>query len=475
MGKQITKRFVGQVSHRMARRYILLPFTVPMGVRRLEVWYSFDAPLSNHIDLGLFDPRGYEFPASEGFRGWSGSAREHIVVTEHGASPGYLPGPLIPGIWHVLLGLAQVSSSGCRYCVEVLLSEEEGPLPERGFSAKKVLTGHSRFQIRTGPRWFRGDLHTHTQHSDAWCSVGELVAAARRRCLDFIAVTDHNTISHHLDLMAVDASDLLIIPGEEITTYFGHANAWGVRNWLDFRCRSSEEIAMIFAQAHQEGGLISVNHPNPGGPGWEFSQSLPFDCVEVWRGFWQCGNEYSLGYWEALLQKGRRVIAVGGSDTHPFPLPDGTTFDWLGYPTTWVYAKGLTIEGVLEGIKAGHVSISLSPTAARVTLIVRDVKGNSRAMQGDVVNMGTCIVEVHVVGGFGLCLRVLTKKGEIARKKITSQDWIYHNMLELNEHAFVRAEVRACPPHDAVPVERCPMVALTNPVWHADFIVQRKT
>ena len=46
----------------------------------------------------------------------------------------------------------------------------------------------------------RGDLHTHTVHSDGALTVDELARFAAESGLDFIAVTDHNTISHHREL-----------------------------------------------------------------------------------------------------------------------------------------------------------------------------------------------------------------------------------------------------------------------------------
>ena len=50
---------------------------------------------------------------------------------------------------------------------------------------------------RPGRRWLAGDLHTHTVHSDGAQTVAELSRFAAGLGLDFVAVTDHNTVSHH--------------------------------------------------------------------------------------------------------------------------------------------------------------------------------------------------------------------------------------------------------------------------------------
>ena len=81
------------------------------------------------------------------------------------------------------------------------------------------------------------DLHLHTHYSaDACGSPEEMVAAAKRRGLSGIAITDHNTcdaldyltsvglIRH--DGLAVDG--FLIIPGVEVSTADGHLLCLGV-------------------------------------------------------------------------------------------------------------------------------------------------------------------------------------------------------------------------------------------------------
>ena len=39
--------------------------------------------------------------------------------------------------------------------------------------------------------WYKGDLHLHSNHSDGKVSVAEIVAAAEKAGLDFIAITEH--------------------------------------------------------------------------------------------------------------------------------------------------------------------------------------------------------------------------------------------------------------------------------------------
>ena len=116
---EITGRLVP--ADKLVSAYRMFLFDVPGGIARLEVGYSFsdDDPggfmrsAGNVLDIGLFDARGSEFMCAEGFRGWSGSARREFFVAPGRATPGYLPGPILPGRWQVILGLHRILPQGC--------------------------------------------------------------------------------------------------------------------------------------------------------------------------------------------------------------------------------------------------------------------------------------------------------------------------------------------------------------------------
>jgi predicted metal-dependent phosphoesterase TrpH len=77
-------------------------------------------------------------------------------------------------------------------------------------------------------RWLAADFHAHTVHSDGALGIEELAALAVSRGLDALAVTDHNTTSHHAYLPSVgERYAIRLIPGQEITTDRGHANTLG--------------------------------------------------------------------------------------------------------------------------------------------------------------------------------------------------------------------------------------------------------
>ena len=66
------------------------------------------------------------------------------------------------------------------------------------------------------------DLHMHTNFSDGKCSVEDLLDLVDSKNIDFISITDHNSIGAHLKLknMKLDKSKFTIIPGAEINVVY---------------------------------------------------------------------------------------------------------------------------------------------------------------------------------------------------------------------------------------------------------------
>ncbi|WP_067467913.1 CehA/McbA family metallohydrolase [Actinomadura macra] len=328
-----------------------LPFDVPPGTASLAVELSFEGGV---IDLGCQGPSG--------FRGWSGGARRSFTVAADWATPGYLPGELEPGIWHVWLGLHRIPPGGVPYEVTVTTSAVAAPEPAAPPPPPRPPRPPRRdLPAPAGMRWLAGDLHSHTVHSDGTLTVHELACLAVSRGLDFLAVTDHNTVSHHPVLPAAAAhAGIVLLPGQEVTTDLGHANVFGDTGWIDFRRPSTDWVAA----AAERGGLLSINHPLSGDCAWRRflpeKDRTPF--VEIWHSSWWDRTWGAPLAWTDLWLPGG-AIPLGGSDFH-----DPAQHKTLGEPTTWVLAD----EGdVLGALAAGRTSVSADP-GAPVLLRVED-------------------------------------------------------------------------------------------------------
>jgi hypothetical protein len=467
----------------------LLPFEVPPGIVQVRVRYQVSHPLSadkvgwekgNIVDIGLFDPRGAEFLHAKGFRGWSGSARREITVAASEATPGYLPGPVQPGTWHVILGLYQLAPEGCDYRVVVTLKKGRQRAKEhKGREAwEQGGEGAEKREDRgteDGPRWYRGDLHAHTWHSDGSAPLADLVAAARAQGLDFVAVTEHNTLSH-LPLLGIHTTpDLLLVPGVEVSTYHGHANVWpigGPDGFVEFRCWSDDQIAQVREAVRARGALFSINHPKEGGPPWEFGDLFEPDCIEVWGAPWFISNYQALAVWDAQLRRGKCITAVGGSDKHqgPFVDVDNGELGWyeVGNPCTHVFADALSIPAIIAGLRAGHVFISQGPAGPRLELSAEEIHGRQRAAMGDELRVpagASMRLHCRVQGGAGNNLRLVSAQ-EIHDAPITDDEFTYECQVTPTEDTYWRPEVIEPP---EVPLDEEPAAlmakALGNPIY----------
>ncbi len=315
--------------------YQYVPFEVRPTGRAVSVRLRYDRTAAV-LDLGLFGPSG--------FVGWSGSVRERVVVTAERATPGYLPG-LPAGDWQVVMGLHRVPAAGVAFELEIDLDAAE-PAPEPLPPPRPERPPRRALPAEEGRRWVAGDLHCHSVHSDGALTVAELACLGREQGLDFVAVTDHNTVSQHLELAAAAShADVVLLRGQEVTTDRGHANCLG-GPWVDFRAPADAWLAA----AESAGALLSINHPLTGDCAWQLPMERRPPLVEVWHSTWDGRSGDALRWWAAW----GAGVPVGGSDFHqPWQAPPG-------WPTTWVEA----VDGdVLGGLREGRVAISVSPAA----------------------------------------------------------------------------------------------------------------
>ncbi|HEV2241570.1 MAG TPA: CehA/McbA family metallohydrolase [Streptosporangiaceae bacterium] len=339
---------------RFASAWQYLPVEVPDGACGLRAELEYDRSEAI-LDLGCIGPGG--------FRGWSGGARRSFAITTDAATPGYLPGDLEPGTWQVMIGLHQVPAGGAEYHLTAEVSTRPGELtpPPPPDPMPPLADRPARRELPASPgrRWLAGDLHTHTVHSDGAMTVPELARFAVGQGLDFLAITDHNTVSHHCELPAVAAEHgIILVPGQEVTVQGGHAGALGDIGWIDFR----EPADSWLAATDRAGGLLSINHPIGGHVSWTMPMSRRPPLAEVWHWSWLDPRWTTPLAWWLAWDPG--AIPVGGSDWHR-PGADAPP----GSPTTWVECAGDEPGAVLDGLRAGRTAISASsdgPTLLRV-------------------------------------------------------------------------------------------------------------
>ncbi len=422
-----------QIPSQVSDPYRYVPFHVPAGTTRLDVTCETECRGRACIDLGLFDPSATAFPTRSGFRGWSGSARNRFHVATDSSTPGYVAGAVPGGTWRIILGCYVIPDGGATVRLTVRASERSEPHSKSDGARATRGPPEQPDPVRRGAGWYRGDLHAHTFHSDAEGSPQVLHRLASALGLDYLAVTDHNTVTAWDYFTAASSPELVFVPGIEITTYRGHANVLGVRDWIDFRIRTEDDLTQLAAEVRGRNALLSVNHDKP-----PMRWTLPepdMACMEVWQRHWWTGNEASLARYDARIRQGRRITLIGGSDYHTPARPTAGSPFGLGCPTTVVWLEELSIAALIAGLARGRVYVTESPRGPHL-----EIRAHGVPMGGVVRATNRLVVDVDVRGAAGDILLLVGPDGPVAETVIDAT----HLALEVpGARGFVRAEIIA--------------------------------
>jgi hypothetical protein len=332
-------------------------------------------------------------------------------------------------------------------------------------------------------RWYRGDFHVHSNFSDGVLPPSRLFELAKSEKLDFFIMSDHNTIDSLWELMP--DSDILVIPGIEVTLKIGHFTVLGIRGWHDWMdgiCvypydddlawgKDRTPIKKIFIQATRQGLINCIVHPLKKSWGWHDNQTdLNYvHCIEVCNCPGDPENDLAtskaIRFWTELLNNGYRITALGGSDFHrslPSPVYTGThTREAIGLPTTYVYAEKLSSNGILSAVMRRRVYVSLGP----VVSFQAEVDGKVFDIGEDV---GPYMGEIKFISIVSECPEntcvQIVKNGEILADGtvINGKTMIsYTDTTAPSESNWYRLDV--CDSHGAI-------LAITNPI----FVGRRK-
>jgi predicted metal-dependent phosphoesterase TrpH len=156
------------------------------------------------------------------------------------------------------------------------------------------------------------EFHCHTIFSkDSLIRPKPLVDAARRKGIDRLIVTDHNSVGGALEAKQIDPE--LVIVGEEIMTTRGELLAAFVTEEIPRGLEPHEAIRRL----RKQGAFISVSHPFDAMRGWELSHLLEIvplvDAIETFNA--RCMDaRYNLTAQEFARQ--HSLASTVGSDAH---------------------------------------------------------------------------------------------------------------------------------------------------------------
>jgi len=357
------KLLYGKADDHQSVLYYFHAFTVPSPSSRLSLTLDMVTEHATQIPVALFSPDGRErlVQAPEGGKG---HLHESWFLTEACASPGGIPGIVEQGIWKLVLYKRRFDEDiTCDITIDATAL-----MPVSHASFPYALSFPSLVK-RSDPGWYCGELHVHSDHSTGRDSVHAVLDEAERQGLDFIALTDHFTASHWLDLEKEQHRDILCLRSMEISGERGHANVHGVREWINPFVDGNEELARFLGlekkptmesiadTIHAQGGLFCLNHTLSGLVSWRYHE-FPVEKADLFEIWCLADGPTSFLYpvcWDMYLHQGLHLVGVGSSDSHK---AKGDPVWQLGNIRTWVYAGELSQKGILDGLKSGRAYVS---------------------------------------------------------------------------------------------------------------------
>lgn len=206
-------------------------------------------------------------------------------------------------------------------------------------------------EVKAGYLVLAADLHVHSFPGDGALPPWDLAVEARRRHLDAIALTNHNSthswrLARWLSPLTGRAGGAMLIPGEELTAVGYHLAIAGVTAPVGWRQPAASAVAAVHAMR----GVAIAAHPNR--TTWRFLDDAAIaalDGVEVAHPaiHVQEGARVDLpAFYERATRVHPAIAAIGSTDFHQFAP--------LGLVRTYLLAREATAAGVLDAIRAGR-------------------------------------------------------------------------------------------------------------------------
>ena len=262
--------------------------------------------------------------------------------------------------------------------------------------------------FRAPGRFWRGNLHTHSDRSDGALPAAEVCRRYRAEGYDFIALTDH-----FLGAYGYPITDTAPCRSDGFTTLLGaelhsgtmengelwHLLAVGLP--ADFApphapgfhpVAGQESAADLAARARAAGAHVSIAHPQWSGLTLADARTIEAaHAVEVYNHGCATGCDRADGFHtlDLLLSEGRRLGAVATDDAH-FTEPDHFG-GWV-----MVKADANTPEALLGALLSGHFYATQGPEICEIRLRAETVEVECSAAASVIVQgRGSAAVALH--------------------------------------------------------------------------------
>jgi hypothetical protein len=253
-----------------------------------------------------------------------------------------------------------------------------------------------------------GVIHVHSLYSDGTGTVPEIAAAAAANELDYVLLTDHDTLDAKRRGEEGWHGSVLVLVGEEVSPLReNHYLAFGLDSPVDHRGLDAQQIV---DRVNEAGGFGFLSHPfsrgserfkrTAGGMPWRDLEATGYTGLELWS-FLTDSAEQLLGIgdvfrfilapqrflddpprrnleaWDRLCAR-RRCVGLGGTDAHQIGLRLGNRVPLrlMAYKRSFRYlhthllaerplARDLEAdrETLYSALRAGHAYIAMDALA----------------------------------------------------------------------------------------------------------------
>lgn len=385
-----------------------------------------DEGIRNLITVSISSPEKY-FGSSHRF-----VEEEEITIGQQKSTPGFIHGEIESGFWRISINCHAVVSEelfiNCEcYCEVNEINDSEEAL--KIINRTKVKKERPLRQVED-LIYHKVELHSHTLHSDANFSTRELIEAAKKENIDYLAITDHNTMAPFQEVTLEEG--ISIIKGMEFTTFFGHVLLHAAEEFegFDWTEINKSNLQEILANLRKKNIFIGVAHP--------FSMGTPYctgcqwnfvldnldniDYIEVWNSFaphLELCNLDAFSKWTQLLDSGVQIPATAGRDWHGEENEKAPSSIYVQG------TKGANHKEILESIAMGNTYITAGPELK--------INVNDQYSIGDCLPFGLLSISMEVFNnGFEKATnyRIETNKGVLAKGEVKES---IHNLIDIPE------------------------------------------
>jgi hypothetical protein len=267
-----------------------------------------------------------------------------------------------------------------------------------------------------------GDIHAHSFHSDGACEVEELKKCSDMADMDFMFVTDHDTLSHKADCAVFEN----VWVGQEPCCGPHHVgllcpSSFFVPTLNDFRedWQLAKELAPFTWVPHPTGWYPDFWWPKES-IDWLFNIGESF-AIEILNGSDRISDmcdQWQANYvqlWDRLLMAGKKVTALAGSDAH---FAAGVGCVWTG-----VFGAECTSKSVIGALCAGKTIASEAPILL-LTSGETYPGGTIKTKTNENINF-----KLRAADSFGLSKVRLIKNGETIKSFETRGQQIFEEEL----------------------------------------------